>query len=214
VDLWELFPFTPEVGYLGLTIVSFFGSLVPFVPVPSFLLLATMAVGAQFDINILALIAAFTATAAKQIIFYISYGGRKIISEKTKKRMKPFQKLVKRYGGTAAFVAAATPIPDDIVYIPLGLAKYNPRKFFVATLLGKLVLCYVVVLISHYMGLSVLEPILEEIKDPLPVYVGIIILGAIMTITVILLLRLDWAKILGRIAPWTIDDKDDTKTRS
>ena len=214
MDLWELFPFTPEVGYLGLTIVSFFGSLIPFVPVPSFVLLATMAVGTQFDIHILALIAAFTATAAKQIIFYISYGGRKIISEKTKKRMEPFQKLVKRYGGTAAFVAAATPIPDDIVYIPLGLAKYNPRKFFVATLLGKLVLCYVVVLISHYMGLSVLEPILEEIKDPLPVYVGIIILGAIMTITVILLLRLDWAKILGRIAPWTIDDKDDTKTRS
>ncbi len=209
MDLWELFPFTPEVGYLGLTIVSFFGSLVPFVPVPSFLLLATMAVGTQFDIHILALIAAFTATAAKQIIFYISYGGRKIISEKTKKRMEPFQKLVKRYGGTAAFVAAATPIPDDIVYIPLGLAKYDPRKFFVATLLGKLVLCYVIVLISHYMGLSVLEPILEEIKDPLPVYIGIIILGAIMTITVILLLRLDWAKILGRIAPWTIDDKED-----
>ena len=209
MDLWELFPFTPEVGYLGLTIVSFFGSLIPFVPVPSFLLLATMAVGTQFDIHILALIAAFTATAAKQIIFYISYGGRKIISEKTKERMKPFQKLVKRYGGTAAFVAAATPIPDDIVYIPLGLAKYNPRKFFVATLLGKLVLCYVVVLISHYMGLSVLEPILEEIKDPLPVYVGIIILGAIMTTMVILLLRLDWAKVLGRIAPWTIDDKED-----
>ena len=209
MDLWELFPFTPEVGYLGLTIVSFFGSLVPFVPIPSFLLLATMAVGTQFDIHILAIIAAFTATAAKQIIFYISYGGRKIISEKTKKRMEPFQKLVKRYGGTAAFVAAATPIPDDIVYIPLGLAKYDPRKFFVATLLGKLVLCYVVVLISHYMGLSVLEPILEEIKDPLPVYIGIIILGAVMTITVILLLRLDWAKILGRIAPWTIDDKED-----
>ncbi len=204
-----MFPFTPEVGYLGLTIVSFFGSLIPFVPVPSFLLLATMAVGTQFDIHILALIAAFTATAAKQIIFYISYGGRKIISEKTKERMKPFQKLVKRYGGTAAFVAAATPIPDDIVYIPLGLAKYSPRKFFVATLLGKLVLCYVVVLISHYMGLSVLEPILEEIKDPLPVYVGIIILGAIMTTMVILLLRLDWAKVLGRIAPWTIDDKED-----
>jgi hypothetical protein len=59
------------------------------------------------------------------------------------------------------------------------------------------------------MGLSVLEPILEEIKDPLPVYIGIIILGAAMTITVILLLRLDWAKILGRIAPWTIDDKED-----
>jgi len=208
VDLWELFPFTPEVGYLGLTIVSFFGSLIPFVPIPSFVLVATMAVGEQFDIHVLVIIAALTSTAAKQIIFYVSYGGRKIISEKTKKRMLPFQKLVKRYGGSAAFVAAATPIPDDLVYIPLGLAKYNPKRFFVATLLGKFVLYYVIVLISHYMGLSLLEPVLQEIDDPLPVYIGIIALGIAMTVVVILLLRLNWEKILGRIAPWTLDDDD------
>jgi len=208
VDLWELFPFTPEVGYLGLTIVSFFGSLIPFVPIPSFVLVATMAVGEQFDIHVLVLIAALTSTAAKQIIFYVSYGGRKIISEKTKKRMLPFQKLVKRYGGSAAFVAAATPIPDDLVYIPLGLAKYNPKRFFVATLLGKFVLYYVIVLISHYMGLSLLEPVLQGIDDPLPVYIGIIALGAAMTIVVILLLRLNWERILGRIAPWTLEDDD------
>ena len=208
VDLWELFPFTPEVGYLGLTIVSFFGSLIPFVPIPSFVLLATMAAGEQFDIHVLALIGALTTTAAKQIIFSVSYGGRKIISEKTKKRMMPFQKLVKRYGATAAFVAAATPIPDDIVYIPLGLAKYSPKKFFVATLSGKIVLCYVIVLISHYMGLSLLEPVLQDIEDPLPVYIGIIILGIAMTVTVILLLRLNWERILGKIAPWTLDDND------
>ena len=208
VDLWELFPFTPEVGYLGLTIVSFFGSLIPFVPIPSFVLLATMAAGEQFDIHVLALIGALTTTAAKQIIFSVSYGGRKIISEKTKKRMMPFQKLVKRYGATAAFVAAATPIPDDIVYITLGLAKYSPKKFFVATLSGKLVLCYAIVLISHYMGLSLLEPMLQDIEDPLPVYVGIIILGIAMTVTVILLLRLNWERILGKIAPWTLDDND------
>ena len=211
VDLWELFPFTPEVGYLGLAIVSFFGSLIPFVPIPSFVLVATMAVGEQFDIHILVIVAALTATAAKQIIFYISYGGRKIISEKTKKRMKPFQKLVKRYGGSAAFVAAATPIPDDLVYIPLGLAKYNPKRFFVATLLGKIVLYYVIVLISHYMGLSLLEPILQDIEDPLPVYIGIIILGLAMTITVILLLRLNWERILSRVAPWTLEDDDDNQ---
>ena len=210
MDLWELFPFTPEVGYLGLAIVSFFGSLIPFVPIPSFVLVATMAVGEQFDIHILVIIAALTSTAAKQIIFYVSYGGRKIISEKTKKRMKPFQKLVKRYGGSAAFFAAATPIPDDLVYIPLGLAKYNPKRFFIATLLGKVVLYYVIVLISHYMGLSLLEPILQDIQDPLPVYVGIIALGVAMTVIVILLLRLDWERILGRFAPWTLDDNDNS----
>jgi len=209
VDLWDIFPFAPEVGYIGLALVSFIGSLIPFVPVPSFILLATMSVGEQFDLHILALISAFTATIAKQIIFYASYGGRRMISEKTKKRMRPFQKLVKRYGGAAAFVAAATPIPDDMVYIPLGLAKYNPKRFFIATLSGKIVLCYIIVLISHYTGLSILEPILEDIDDPLAIYAGIIVFGAIMTAIVILLLRLDWARILGRIAPWTLDDDED-----
>ena len=56
--------------------------------------------------------------------------------------------------------------------------------------------------------LSLLEPILQDIEDPLPVYVGIIILGAAMTIVVISLLRLNWERILGRIAPWTLEDDD------
>jgi len=214
VDLWDIFPFAPEVGYIGLALVSFIGSLIPFVPVPSFILLATMSVGEQFDLHILALVSAFTATIAKQIIFYASYGGRRMISEKTKKRMRPFQKLVKRYGGAAAFVAAATPIPDDMVYIPLGLAKYNPKRFFIATLSGKIVLCYIIVLISHYTGLSILEPILEDIDDPFAIYAGIIVFGAIMTAIVILLLRLDWARILGRVAPWTLDDDDGDTTQN
>jgi membrane protein DedA with SNARE-associated domain len=203
-----LFPFISEVGYLALSLVSFFGSLIPFVPLPSFLVLATMAVGDQFNIHILALLSAVTATLAKQIIFYVSYRGGRIISEKTRKRMKPFERLVKRYGAGAAFVAAATPIPDDLVYIPLGLAKYNPRRFFVATLTGKIVLSYVIVLTSHFVGLSLLDPLVENIKDTSTIYIGMIVFGASLTAMIILLLRLDWARILRRFAPWTLIEED------
>jgi len=55
VDFADLFPFAPEVGYLSLALVNFIGSLVPFVPLPGFLLLATMSVGDQFDLHVLAL---------------------------------------------------------------------------------------------------------------------------------------------------------------
>lgn len=201
-----LFPFASEVGYIALSLVSFFGSLIPFVPIPSFVLLATMAVGDQFNLHILAILSAVMATVAKQIIFYVSYGGGRIISEKTRKRMKPFERLVKRYGAAATFVAAATPIPDDLVYIPLGLAKYNPRRFFVATLVGKIVLSYIVVLISHFVGFSLLDPILENIHDASTIYIGMIVFGASLTIVIFLLLRLDWEKILGRFAPWTLEE--------
>ena len=211
MDFTDLFPFDPGVGYLGLSLVSFFGSLIPFVPIPSFVLMATMAVGDQFNIHLLAIFSALTATAAKQIIFYISYGGARILSEKTRKRMKPFERLVKKYGGAAAFIAAATPIPDDLVYIPLGIAKYNPKRFFLATLSGKILLSYIIVLISHFVGLSLLEPILEEIEDPTPIYIGMILFATVLTAVVILLLRLDWAKVLGRIFPWTLYDDENEK---
>ena len=208
MDFVDLFPFAPEVGYLSLTLVNFFGSLVPFVPLPGFLLLATMSVGSQYDLHILALLSAVSATIAKQIIFYLSYGGRKMINEKTRKRMRPFERLIKRYGAGAAFFAAATPIPDDLVYVPLGLAKYNPRRFFIATLTGKIVLSYVIVFISHYLGLSLVEPFVENIENPVHVYFGIFIFGAMMTAVVILLLRLDWQRILGKFAPWTLDENN------
>lgn len=215
MDFSDLFPFAPEVGYVGLGLVSFFGSLIPFVPIPSFLLLATMSVGNQFDIHILALLSAITATVAKQIIFIVSYTGRRIITEKTKQRMMPFQRLVKRYGGAAAFIAAATPVPDDLVYIPLGLAKYSPKRFFLATLSGKIILSYVIVLVSHFLGISLVEPYLEQVENPLTIYVGFIVFGVALTAIVVLMFKLDWRKILGKAAPWTLyDDNNDKNSKS
>ncbi|MFM8659123.1 MAG: DedA family protein [Candidatus Nitrosotenuis sp.] len=208
MDLSVLFPFADDIGYVGLALVSFFGSLIPFVPLPSFIFLATMAVEEKFNIHYLVLIAAITSTVAKQIIFLASYGGRRIITEKTRKRMKPFERLVKRYGAAAAFVAAATPIPDDLIYVPLGLAKYNPWRFFVSTLAGKIVLCYVIVLIAHYFGMNYVNPFLENIKDPSVIYIGFGVFVAIMLAAVLLVLRMDWERILGRFAPWTVQDED------
>ena len=204
----DIFPFASGDGYLILALVNFFGSLIPFVPLPGFLLLATMSVGNEYDLHVLALLSAITATVAKQIIFFVSFSGRRIMNEKTRKRMRPFERLVKKYGAAAAFFAAATPMPDDIIFVPLGLAKYNPKRFFVATLTGKIVLSYIIVFISHYIGLSFIEPFLENIDDATPVYIGIIVFGVIMTVIIVLLLKLDWQRIMGRFAPWTLDENN------
>ena len=209
MELTDIFPFAPDDGYVILALVNFIGSLVPFVPLPGFLLLATMSVGSEYDLHILALVSAISATVAKQIIFFLSFGGRKILNPKTRKRMKPFERLVKKYGAAAAFFAAATPMPDDIIFIPLGLAKYNAKRFFVATLAGKIVLSYIIVFISHYIGLSFVEPFLENVDDPTPVYIGILIFGAMMTGVVLLVLKLDWQRIMVKFAPWTLDESLD-----
>ena len=204
MDLTDIFPIDPEVGYVGLVLVSFFGSLIPFVPFPAFILLATMSTTDQFDLNIIAITSAVASAVAKQIIFALSYGGRKIINEQTRKRIKPFERLVKRYGAGAAFVAAATPIPDDLIYVPLGLAKYNPLRFFISTLVGKVVLSYAVVFISQGFGSSYISPLLDQVSDVSTIYIGTAIFVAMIAGVVILMLRLNWERVLGRIAPWTL----------
>jgi len=98
-----------------------------------------------------------------------------------------------------------------LIYIPLGLAKYNPKRFFIATLTGKFVLSYTIVLIAHFVGLSILDPLLENVESTSTIYLGMIVFAVILTVMIILLLRLDWAKILGRFAPWTLDDNENDK---
>jgi len=208
MDFTDIFPFAVGDGYIILALVNFFGSLIPFVPLPGFLLLATMSIGNEYDLHILALVSAVSATAAKQIIFYVSFKGRKIISKKTLKRMRPFQRLVTKYGAAAAFVAAATPMPDDIIFVPLGLAKYNPKRFFISTLVGKIVLSYSIVFLYHYLGLSVVEPLVKDLDDATPIYIGVVVFGIMMTLVIVLLLRLDWARILGKFLPWTLDENN------
>lgn len=215
MDLFTLLGLPSELSYFGLGVISFVGSLIPFVPIPSFIFLVTMSVGDAFNLHALALISALTSTAAKQIIFSASYGGRRMIAPRTRARIRPFERLVKRYGGIAAFVAAATPIPDDLVYIPLGLARYNPVRFLAYTLSGKLVLNYATVLMAHYLGASLVESAMSQVEDnALYALLGIVVFGAAVTIMVIVLLRLDWSRVLGRFAPWTLDDDDGRGPRS
>jgi len=58
------------------------------------------------------------------------------------------------------------------------------------------------------LGFLYVDPLLEDIKDTSTIYIGMIVFGVLLTAMVILLLRLDWAKILGRVAPWTLIEED------
>ncbi|HEU4606354.1 MAG TPA: VTT domain-containing protein [Nitrososphaera sp.] len=209
VTLEDLFPFDPELGYLGILIVSFVGSLIPFIPIPYFPLLITASFNSNFNPHLIALVSAAGVVAAKTIIFFASYYGRKVLSDKTKHRMLPLQRLVSRYGWPGAFIAAATPVPDDLVYIPLGLAKYSPWKFVTATFAGKFVMNEAIVWSSIFLGRPFVESVLGETTDPTWLIVGAVVSIALLGVTVYYSLKIDWARIIGRWFPWTLEGNND-----
>ena len=206
VDITDLFPFDESLGYLGLFALSFFGSVIIFLPVPFFILLATMSLDPEFDPHLLALVSAVGTTAGKMVVFYGSYYGRRILPDETKRRMRPLQKLVSRYGWPATFIAAATPIPDDLVYIPLGLSKYNPMLFLSATFAGKIVLTEIIAQGTKAGFSSSIQPLLENVKDISLVYISMAVFIAITAVIIYYTLKIDWAKSIGRWFPWTMED--------
>jgi membrane protein DedA with SNARE-associated domain len=213
VSVVDLFPFDPEFGYIGILIISFVFSLIPFVPIPYFPILITASFNPNFNPHVIALVSAAGVVAAKTIIFFISYYGRKVLSDKTKQRMRPLQNLVSRYGWFGAFIAALTPIPDDIVYIPLGLAKYSPWKFATATFAGKILMNEAIVWSSFYLGRPFVESFINESTDTTGLVIAAVASVIALGVIVYYSLKIDWAKIIGRWAPWALEDPDEDKDR-
>lgn len=206
MSLEDLFPFDTELGYIGILVISFVFSLIPFVPIPYFPLLITASFNPNFNPQIISLVSALGIVGAKTIIFFISYYGRNILSDKTKKRMRPLQNLVSRYGWFGAFIAALTPIPDDIVYIPLGLAKYSPWKFATATFAGKFLLNQIIVWSSILLGRPFVEDILStaDTTNTTSLIVAAIVSIAVLALVVYFSLKIDWAKVIGKWFPWAL----------
>ncbi|MEM4284599.1 MAG: VTT domain-containing protein [Candidatus Nitrosocaldus sp.] len=202
-----LIAFADSLGYIGLFAISFIASIIVFVPIPFFPVLAIMSIDPKFDPHLLAFSSAMGASIAKVIIFYSSYYGRRFISRQSKVRMRPLQRLLKRYGWYASFIAAATPIPDDIVYIPLGLAKYNPFMFFTSLFAGKMLISEAVVWGTR-MGFNLLEYV-EGSEDTPLFYASIMVTAVLIGISIYFMIKVDWSKIVGKIFPWTLNSSMD-----
>jgi membrane protein YqaA with SNARE-associated domain len=131
-------------GYLGVFLASMIGSATIFLPVPSFLL--TVAGGAVLDPFFVALAAGTGAAIGELVGYGVGYGigvGHKKLTRKKgeKKWMKTIKSwFQKKYGVIVIFIFAATPLPDDVVGLFCGIIKYDIKKYFVATLAGKIVL--------------------------------------------------------------------------
>ncbi len=144
-------------GYLGVFLGSLIGSASIFLPVPSFLF--TVAAGGLLNPFWVG-IAAGVGSAIGELVGYgigygISLGHKKMKKKKYSKKERKWIKILKewfqkKYGPLIIFLFAITPLPDDIVGIFCGAIKYDIKKFFVATLLGKIILSLILAYVGFY----------------------------------------------------------------
>lgn len=151
---WLVYAF----GYLGAFIAAFLGSATLFLPTPA--LLVVFFAGAILNPLVVGIVAGFGAAIGELIGYAIGYGGRKLSKKDIAKKKKSSdwqkwgkkgEKWFKKYGGfVLTFVFALTPLPDDVIGIIAGYVKYDIKKYFIACLLGKIILCTFIAYAGYY----------------------------------------------------------------
>ncbi|MFH1445271.1 MAG: VTT domain-containing protein [Nanoarchaeota archaeon] len=136
-------------GYLGVFLVSLIGSASIFFPVPAFIVI--FAAGVFLNPWLVGLIAGIGSAIGELTGYLLGFGGRKVAETKYEKQLEKTKKWVDRRGAFfVIFLFALTPLPDDIAGIIAGVIEYDIKKFFIATLIGKIILSVGIALAGFY----------------------------------------------------------------
>ena len=183
-------------GFVGLFIAAFINNYIPGLP-PFYLTLVSAYAAAGSAEWYVSVASAGLGAGLGKVALFTSAGA--VASKLSRGRM------MRRYasrllgGGKAkisitllVFLAASLPLPDDIIYIPLGAAAFSMSYFAAAVITGK------ILLVSGFYALGSISRKLLEASGGLdtPTAIALILASLAASIAVtLLMLNLDWEKI-------------------
>lgn len=139
-EFWELLvSWAMKWGYLGAFVVSVIANATIILPVPYALAIFTL--GTVLNPLILGVVGGTGAAIGELTGYALGAVWRGVLDESKKKQFEAARKLLDKSAGLAIFVFSATPLPVDVISIPVGMIGYPLWKTFLAFLAGKIVLC-------------------------------------------------------------------------
>lgn len=189
------------MDYLAIFLLTFISAVLIIVPIPYFPILMTAVLVTDLDPNLIVLFGALGAVSAKSIIYMISYYGTNIGNLKRNFNSEDYPetyRILRKYGGLTIFLAGITPIPDNIIFIPFGMYRYNPLKFILITFSSKMLLNVIVVWGTIIIGKPIIGNFSEMSLDINTLIAAVVISLVLFTILFIFFLKIKWAVFLER----------------
>ena len=162
--------------------MSFIGAGSIIFPVPYTVVL--FLISAKFNPLLLAVAAGLGSAVGELVGYGLGYMGRGFVGKKRKKRLNAMMRLFDRFGAIAVFVFALTPLPDDLLFIPLGLLRYKIWKVFLPSVAGKFLMCLTIAYVGKAAG--------QWYEESSILAVATMIL---LVLVVIAMFRIDWVKV-------------------
>ncbi|MGY5860877.1 MAG: VTT domain-containing protein [Candidatus Thorarchaeota archaeon] len=190
------------IGYSGAFAMSFLGNATILVPFPYVVIPFVLGANIGHDPWLVGLVSGIGAAMGEMIGYFAGYYGRRLLTEEDK--INGFSEYVQRRPNMTPFmiwILAATPIPDDLLIVPLGVAQYSWWKVFVPLLIGKAIFLTAISWAGR-LGLLWVEAVFLG-GDPSSLIS--ISLGAVgfllIVLSLYLIVRVDWSKRLIANAP-------------
>jgi membrane protein DedA with SNARE-associated domain len=117
-------------------------------------------------------------------------------------------RLFNRYGPIVIFIFALTPLPDDLLFIPLGIMRFNLVRAFVPALLGKILMC----LILAYAGKTSFKLVLAAYGESSLIGVAVITLA--LAGLIYLMMKTDWEKLAEKYGADILKSVEGTDTKA
>lgn len=187
--------FFNQFGYFGVFLASFIGTASIIIPIPYTLLILSLGI-AGFDPLMLTIACGLGSAFGEFTGYALGYYGRKILSNERQKKMNYLVQVIGHYGPIAIFIFALTPLPDDLLFIPLGILRYNVLQAFVPAVLGKLLMSFILAYFGKKYGEFLTLAFGGEAGW---ITTAITAITAILLIVIIIsIYKIDWEKVLQK----------------
>ena len=189
-------------GYSGAFAVSFLGNATILVPFPY--VVVPFVLGADMGHNpwFVGLVSGVGAAMGEMTGYFAGYYGRRFLKEEDK--INGFREYVQRRPSITPFMIwflAATPIPDDLLIIPLGVARYSWWKVIIPLLIGKIIFLTAIAWAGR-LGLVWVESVFLG-GDPSSLSsISLEVAGFLLIVLALyMIVRVDWSKRLIANSP-------------
>ena len=182
--------FALQYGYLGVFIISFIGSVSVVFPIPYTIVIYLL--GAVLNPVLVALSGGLGSALGEFSGYALGYYGRAVVSEERRRKMDYMVKLFARYGPAAIFFFALTPLPDDLLFIPLGVMHYPFWKAFMPALLGKVLMTFILAY-SGQQSITLIETLFGGSG-----LLGVVITSALLILIIVAMVKIDWEKLFEK----------------
>jgi membrane protein YqaA with SNARE-associated domain len=182
--------FAFQFGYLGVFIISFIGSVSVIFPIPYTLVIFVL--GSMLDPVFVALSGGLGAALGEFSGYILGYYGRTAVGKERRRKMDYMVKLFGRYGPVAIFLFALTPLPDDLLFIPLGIMRYPFLKAFVPALLGKTLMTFILAF-SGQQSIELIKTLFGETG-----WIGTVITATLLIFIIVTMIKIDWEKLFEK----------------